>query len=82
MPADSQTLIFSGKKLDDNERTLTSSNVKEGDFVVIMIAKPKPVSKPEEAKEPAKSVISPAVSLEANPISTPAQTAPVQTAPV
>ncbi len=65
MPADGQTLIAYGKKLDDNEKTLAEYNIKENDFLVIMIAKPKPVAKPEDAKsaEESKPVISPAVTI-------------------
>lgn len=89
MPADSQTLIAYGKKLDDNSKTLAEYNIKEGDFLVIMIAKAKPVAKPEDAKqEEPKSVISPAVTLQASaqpvpvqPVAQPvAQPAPVQQA--
>lgn len=65
MPAESQTLIAYGKKLDDNEMTLAQYNIKENDFLVIMITKPKPTAKPEDSKstEEPKSVISPAVTI-------------------
>lgn len=65
MPADCMTLIAYGKKLDDNEKTLSAYNIKEGDFLVIMIAKAKPITKPEDNKtEEPKSVISPAVTIQ------------------
>lgn len=80
MAADSQTLIAYGKKLDDNDKTLMEYNIKEGDFLVIMIQKPKPAPKQETVKQDApKSVISPAVTLQ--PTSAPvtvAQPVPVQ----
>lgn len=80
MPADSQTLIAYGKKLDDNDKTLIEYNIKEGDFLVVMIQKPKPAAKPEAAKpEAPKSVISPAVALQpTNAPVTVAQPVPVQ----
>lgn len=50
MAADSQTLIAYGKKLEDNDKTLKDYNIKEGDFLVIMVQKPKPVAKPDAPK--------------------------------
>ena len=39
MPADSMKLIAYGKVLDDDTKTLKDCNIKDGDFLVIMIAK-------------------------------------------
>lgn len=38
-------LIAYGKVLDDDNKTLKECNIKEGDFIVIMISKPKPQPK-------------------------------------
>jgi hypothetical protein len=39
MLVDLQTLIAYGNKLSENEKTLSEYNIKEGNFIVIMIAK-------------------------------------------
>lgn len=39
MPADQMKLIAYGKVLDDDTKTLKDCNIKEGDFLVIMISK-------------------------------------------
>lgn len=41
MLVDLQTLIAYGNKLSENEKTLSEYNIKEGNFIVIMIAKAK-----------------------------------------
>jgi len=43
LPADTQKLVFAGKVLQDGA-TLQDSGIKDGDFLVIMVAKPKPTS--------------------------------------
>jgi UV excision repair protein RAD23 len=81
MPVDCQQLIIKGKKLDNNDATLKESNVVEGDFMIIMITKPKPVAKAEDAKqEEPKPVISPAVTIK--PQENAESVQPVQPAPV
>jgi len=94
--ADTQTLISKGKKLDDENKTIADWSIKENDFIIIMIQKPKPVAKPAEAKPEDKPVISPAVAIsgseqtataqpvpQAPPVqpSAPVQPAPAQQAP-
>lgn len=53
MPANSMKLIAYGKVLEDDNKTLTDYGIKEGDFVVVMVSKPKPqaAAKPEDAKK-------------------------------
>ena len=60
---DTQTLICKGKKLEEQDKSLADYAIKDGDFIIIMIPKAKPVAKPDEKKEE-KAVISPAVSIE------------------
>jgi hypothetical protein len=38
-PADQQKLIAYGKQLEDNNKTLTDYNIKEGDFIVLFVTK-------------------------------------------
>ncbi|ORX50163.1 UV excision repair protein Rad23 [Hesseltinella vesiculosa] len=58
-PVDSQKLIFSGKILD-NAKTIEQYDISEKDFLVVMVAKKKPVkpaaeaSKPKEEPKPVK----------------------------
>lgn len=57
MQADLQKLIAYGKVMDDQTKTLKDYALKEGDFVVVMVSKAKPVAKtqPEDQKtEPKK----------------------------
>jgi hypothetical protein len=39
MPADSMKLIAYGKVLEDDTKTLKECAIKEGDFLVVMVAK-------------------------------------------
>ena len=39
MAADSQKLIAYGKVLEDDNKTLKEYSIKEGDFLVVMVAK-------------------------------------------
>ncbi len=39
MAADSQKLIAYGKVLEDDSKTLKDYSIKEGDFLVVMVAK-------------------------------------------
>ena len=39
MPADSQKLIAYGKVLEDDTKTLKDYQIKEDDFLVVMVAK-------------------------------------------
>ena len=39
MPADSQKLIAYGKVLEDDSKTLKEYQIKEDDFLVVMVAK-------------------------------------------
>lgn len=50
MPAESQKLIAYGKVLADEAQTLRDYNIKDGDFIVVMVQKAKP-----KPKEPAAS---------------------------
>lgn len=45
MQADLQKLIAYGKVMDDMTKTLKDYALKEGDFVVVMVSKAKPVAK-------------------------------------
>lgn len=56
MKADSLKLIAYGKVLDSDDKTATEYNIKEGDFIVAMVQKPKAPkkaapAKPEEVKQ-------------------------------
>lgn len=63
-PVESQKLILMGKQLDDDAKTVTDYNIKEGDFIVLFVTKAKPVAKPEEAKaEEPKPVATPLVNI-------------------
>lgn len=48
MAADSMKLIAYGKVLEDDSKSLKDYAIKEGDFLVVMIAKAKPAAKPKE----------------------------------
>lgn len=78
---DTQTLICKGQKLTDHEKTIAECNIKENDFIIIMIQKPKPVAKPAEPKPEDKPVISPAVAISGSEQTATAQPVP-QPAPV
>eukprot|EP00429_Kryptoperidinium_foliaceum_P064267 CAMPEP_0176063400 /NCGR_PEP_ID=MMETSP0120_2-20121206/31620_1 /TAXON_ID=160619 /ORGANISM="Kryptoperidinium foliaceum, Strain CCMP 1326" /LENGTH=394 /DNA_ID=CAMNT_0017396973 /DNA_START=38 /DNA_END=1223 /DNA_ORIENTATION=+ len=52
MPVGAQKMVFSGKVLQD-AATLADCGVKEGDFLVVMVAKPKPAPGAEVPMEPA-----------------------------
>ena len=49
--------------MEEQDKSLADYAIKDGDFIIIMIPKAKPVAKPDEKKEE-KAVISPAVSIE------------------
>ncbi|TNV82480.1 hypothetical protein FGO68_gene4099 [Halteria grandinella] len=51
MQADSQKLIAYGKVLEDDNKSLKDYQIKEGDFLVVMVSKPKPVAKPAEVAQ-------------------------------
>lgn len=58
MPAESQQLVAYGKVLQEAEKTLTEYNIKDGDFLVVMVKK-KPVAKkaePAKTEEPKAEV--------------------------
>lgn len=38
-PVESQKLILMGKQLDDDAKTVTDYNIKEGDFIVLFVTK-------------------------------------------
>lgn len=48
MKADSLKLIAYGKVLDNEEKTAAEYNLKENDFIVAMVQKPKPAPKKKE----------------------------------
>lgn len=48
MAADSMKLIAYGKVLEDDNKQLKDYSIKEGDFLVVMVSKPKPAAKPKE----------------------------------
>lgn len=48
MKADSLKLIAYGKVLEPDEKLASEFSLKEGDFIVAMVQKPKPVPKPKE----------------------------------
>lgn len=63
-PVESQKLILMGKQLDDDAKTVTDYNIKEGDFIVLFVTKAKPAAKPEEVKaEEPKPVTTPLVNI-------------------
>jgi len=45
MPADSQNLVAYGKVLAEASKSVTDYNIKDGDFIVVMVKKAKPVKK-------------------------------------
>lgn len=45
MPAESQNLVAYGKVLAEASKTVTEYNIKDGDFIVVMVKKAKPVKK-------------------------------------
>jgi len=61
LPASQQKLVFSGKVLQDGA-TLSDSGIKDGDFLVIMVAKPKPApgAAPSAASSAAPAAAAPA----------------------
>lgn len=61
MTTDLQTLIAYGKKLEQNEKTLGEYEIKDGNFMIVMIAKAKPAAKQNENMLP---TMTPAVTLE------------------
>jgi hypothetical protein len=62
MKADSLKLIAYGKVLEPDEKLASDFSLKEGDFIVAMVQKPKPVPKPkEEVKKEDKPVSAPVV---------------------
>ncbi|BFZ61135.1 UV excision repair protein rad23 [Saitoella coloradoensis] len=72
--ANNQKLIFSGKILGD-EKTVDEVGVKEKDFVVCMVSKPKAASKPAEPATPAPAAqtnTTPAAAPASEPASAPA----------
>ncbi|KAF9241563.1 UV excision repair protein Rad23 [Melanogaster broomeanus] len=74
---ESQKLIYSGKVLVDN-KTIESCEIKEKDFLVLMVSKPKPTPTPAPAAAPATASSSTPAAIPVPP--TPAQ--PATTAPV
>ncbi|KAF0714052.1 Aste57867_4066 [Aphanomyces stellatus] len=72
---ENQKLIHAGKVLKD-ESKLSEYNIKENDFLVVMVTKPKVVRK--TATEPAAA---PAAAPVAAPVAAPAATAPAAVAP-
>jgi len=58
-PAEAQRLIFSGKVLPD-DKTVESCKIKEKDFLVLTVTKPKPAPKPSAPATPAASTSTPA----------------------
>jgi hypothetical protein len=54
LKADTLKLIAYGKVLDNDEKTAADFSIKEGDFIVAMVQKPKPApkTKPAEAAKP------------------------------
>mmetsp|Transcript_8311 Transcript_8311/g.7705 ORF Transcript_8311/g.7705 Transcript_8311/m.7705 type:complete len:105 (+) Transcript_8311:141-455(+) len=48
MAADLMKLIAYGKVMDDNSKTLKDYSIKDGDFLVVMVSKPKPAPKQNE----------------------------------
>ncbi|KAI0085192.1 hypothetical protein BDY19DRAFT_460817 [Irpex rosettiformis] len=79
---ENQKLIFSGKILDD-EKTIGSCDIKEKDFLVLTVSKPKPTSKPVAQQSPAASTSAPTVptATSAPTVLPPAPTATIPTAP-
>ncbi|KAF9227381.1 UV excision repair protein Rad23 [Gyrodon lividus] len=79
---ESQKLIYSGKVLPDN-KTIESCEIKEKDFLVLMVSKPKPTPAPPPAatSTPATASSSTSVAIPASPAPPqPAAPAPVPTA--
>ncbi|CAA7263206.1 unnamed protein product [Cyclocybe aegerita] len=84
-PAASQKIIYSGKILTD-DKTIDSCGIKEKDFLVLMVSKPKPTPAPAhpepaqvaEQSTPAAPSLPPSV---AAPIPAPSTTEPAPAAP-
>ncbi|KIL00716.1 hypothetical protein PAXRUDRAFT_798793 [Paxillus rubicundulus Ve08.2h10] len=71
---ESQKLIYSGKVLPDN-KTVESCEIKEKDFLVLMVSKPKPTPAPPAAVAP-----TPATASSSTPAAVSAPPAPAQPA--
>ncbi|KAL1946004.1 hypothetical protein VTO73DRAFT_2006 [Trametes versicolor] len=79
---DSQKLIYSGKVLPDS-KSIESCEIKEKDFLVLMVSKPKPTAATAGASSstPAASTAPPAAAAPAAESSIPAPVAPSTAAP-
>ena len=73
MSAACMKLIFSGKVLKDDD-TLEKCNIKENDFLVVMVTKPKKVPAPTPAPAPAPVASTPAPAVSGNTESAAAST--------
>jgi len=75
LKADTLKLIAYGKVLDQDDKPASTYNIKEGDFIVAMVQKPKPAPKPkvEDKKEEEPA----ATTQPAAATSNPAETQPV-----
>ncbi|KAK2459472.1 hypothetical protein APHAL10511_008506 [Amanita phalloides] len=75
--ADKQKIIYAGKILSD-EKSIEACGIKEKDFLVLMVSKPKPTPAPVSANAPVSS----SSASSAAPVAEPATAAPPTTAPV
>ncbi|KAF8844336.1 UV excision repair protein Rad23 [Paxillus ammoniavirescens] len=77
---ESQKLIYSGKVLPDN-KTIESCEIKEKDFLVLMVSKPKPTPAPPAAAAPTPATASSSTSAAVSAPLAPAQPAAPAPAP-
>lgn len=81
MVADTLKLIAYGKVLDDDAKKASDYSIKEGDFIVAMVQKPKAAPKPKPSEEVKMEDTVPVTQPVSVPTAQPAQAQPAQAQP-